>query len=328
MNAPPPRPLFIFGCGRSGTSLLSRMLDTHPAIAVPFESHIYNRVYPRLRSTANLNEPETQGRLLAEILGTRQLGHWQPHPSFDDVLASVRRPGFHGLVEALFESWARSRGKARWGEKTPHHTLWWRTILDGFPDAQVLHMVRDGRDVALSFREAPFGPKHVYHAAHHWVRYVDAAEEAGAALGPDAFLRVRYEDLLAAPEPELRRVCAFLGEAYDPAMLSFHLHDVRYPTDTRNAGGLRRPVLSHNRDKWRTGLTPRELRIFEAIAGARLERYGYPRAAGDARISRWEALACRWLEHPPRRLLAMARNREGYGFALESLRLTRRLGSL
>jgi hypothetical protein len=299
------------------------MLDSHPAIAVPYESHLYNRIYPLIhRRDPVLGPGATRERLVREILRSSDLRQWKPRPSLEATLASIRRPGFDGVVEALLGSWTLSRGKSRWGEKTPHHTLCWRTILDGFPDMKVVHLVRDGRDVALSFRAAPFGPKHVYQAAHHWARHLTSAEAAGAALGKTAFLLVRYEDLLEDPERELRRICAFLPERYDPAMLNYYGHDVAYPTDARNSERLRRPVLGDNHGQWRTRLTPRELRIFEAIAGDHLERYGYPVVTDRPRLAGWEALSCRYVEHPPRRLLAMLTNRKGYGFALESLRLT------
>lgn len=319
-SAPPP-PLFVFGSGRSGTSLLSRMLDSHPAIAVPYESHLYNRIYPLVKG-ADLTSGPARERLIREILRTRDLQHWTPRPTLEATLAAIRRPGFHGIVEALLESWTASRGKRRWGEKTPHHTFCWRLILEGFPDLKVVHLVRDGRDVALSFRAAPFGPKHVYQAAQHWVRYVTSAEEAGAALGDRAFLLVRYEDLVDGPEEELRRICAFLGEDYDPRMLNYHGGPVVYPTDARNSQNLGRPILADTRGRWRSGLSAREQRIFEAVAAEQLERYGYPVVQRRPRLTSWERLSCRYIEHPPRRLLAMLTNRKGYGFALESLRLS------
>jgi Sulfotransferase family len=302
------------------------MLDAHPAIAVPYESHLYNRFYPLMaRRSAELGPGPVRERLVREILRTRALQHWRPQPSAEAILAAVRRPGFHGVVEALFETWTASRGKRRWGEKTPRHTLWWGTILEGFPHVKILHLVRDGRDVALSFRDAPFGPKHVYQAAKHWMQYIQASEAAAVALGPAACLTVRYEDLLRDAEGQLRRICGFLGEDYDPVMLSYHRSDVPYPSDPRNLAALRQPVRNDNHTKWRGRLSRREQRIFEAIAGDVLERYGYPRAVDGPRMTDWEALSCRYLEHPPRRLLAMLRNREGYTYALENFRLALRL---
>jgi Sulfotransferase family len=315
------RPFFIFGCGRSGTSLLSRMLDAHSRIAVPFESHLYDRFYPLAQRYADLRDPARRARLVEKILRTEHMREWTPPPSLQETLAAVRRPDFHGIVEALLGTWTRAGGKYRWGEKTPDHTLWWRTILVGFPDLQVIHLIRDGRDVALSFRAAPFGPKHVYYQARRWIQYLSAAEEAQAVLGDAAFLTVRYEDLVAEPERELRRICAFLGEEFTPGMLGFYHGGVTYPTDRRNLANLRGPVLADNTQKWRTRLTPRELRIFEALAGAQLERYGYPRVLIQPRLAAWEALSCRYLENPPRRVLAMLGNRQGHRYALEMLRL-------
>ncbi len=317
----PRAPIFVFGSGRSGTSLLARMLDTHPAIGVPYESHLYNRIYPLVRDT-DLGPGPAREHVVREILRTRDLQLWTPRPSLEATLAAIHRPGFHGIVEALLGSWTASRGKRRWGEKTPHHTFSWRTIREGFPDLKVLHLVRDGRDVALSFRYAPFGPKHVYQAAQHWTRYLTSAEEAQAALGEGAFHLVRYEDLIADPERELRRICGFLGEDYDPAMLEYHGRGVAYPTDSRNSRNLTRPVLGDTRGRWRTELTGREQRIFEAVAGEHLRRYGYPTGTGRPRISGWERISCEYIEHPPRRLFGMLTNRGGYGFALEGLRLS------
>lgn len=297
------------------------MLDSHPAIGVPYESHLYNRIYPLVR-TADLESASARERLVREILGTTELKHWRPRPSLGATLAAIRRPGFHGVVDALMRSWTQRRGKLRWGEKTPHHTLCWPTIREGFPDLKVVHLVRDGRDVALSFRAAPFGPKHVYAAAHHWVRYLSAAEAAGSALGAGSFLVVRYEDLVSDPERELRRICALLGEDYDPTMLGYHRRNVPYPTDDRNSRNLKRPVLGDSRGKWRAGMTLREVRIFEAVAGEHLQRYGYPVLQRRPRLTDWERLSCQYLEHPPRRLLAMLTNRQGYGFALANLRLS------
>ena len=318
------RPLFLFGCPRSGTSLLSRMLDSHPNIAIPYESHFYDGLYPVVRRYGDLDDRRTR-TLMTEILRSRFVKSWAPLPSLTECLAAITRPGFDGVVEGLLRAWTLSKGKSRWGEKTPQHTLCWRTVLAGFPDLQVIHLIRDGRDVALSYRAAFFGPKHVYHLAQRWGQYLAAAEESQAVLGEGGFLPVRYEDLVVEPERELRRICAFLGEEFAPAMLTSHRAPIALIADQRNLANLRRPVLTDNVGKWRREMTAREIRIFEARAGAGLDRYGYARALGEARLPVWEAISCRYLEHPPRRALAMLRNRQGYWLALERLRLRLRL---
>ena len=329
-SAAPSRPLFVFGCPRSGTSVLTLMLGRHPAIAIPYESHAYNRIYPIVRKHGEPRDPAGRARLIAAVLGSDYVRQWAPPPTLADTTAAMRRDDFHGIVEGMLAGWTARQAKRRWGEKTPQHTLCWREIRSGFPDMQVVHLVRDGRDVALSYRAAHFGPKHVYALAHRWVEYLEAAEAAGRELGVESFLTVRYEDLLRNPEAELRRVCIFLGEDYRPEMLAHHEGDIRYPTDARNEANLRRPLLSDNAGKWRAAMTPREVRIFEAVAGAALERYGYPLTVPGARVPAWEAWSCRMLEHPPRRLAAMLRNRQGRRLAWERLRLellVRRLAS-
>lgn len=314
-------PFFIFGCPRSGTSLLSTMLGTHPNLAIPYESHLYDGIYPAVKRHVNWSHPRTRALLVAEILKTEHIQMWTPAPSLPETLGAITRPDFHGVVDGLLRAWASSQGKSRWGEKTPQHTLCWRTILSGFAGAQVIHLVRDGRDVALSYREAFFGPKHVYPLARRWQQYLAAAEEARAFLGDTGFLQVRYEDLLAAPEEQLRRICDFLGEEFTPAMLAYHREPTTFHCDQRNATNLQRPVMSGNAGKWRSHMTSRELRIFEAIAGVSLDRYGYARALEAPRISGWESFSCRYLEHPPRRVYAMLKNRQARRLVLQKLRL-------
>ena len=314
-------PFFIFGCPRSGTSLLSRMLGSHPNLAIPDESHLYNNIYPLVARYGDLRLEPVRARLVSEIIKTEHIKAWTPALSVNDTLSHLEQNDFHGIVDGLLRSWAAKVGKPRWGEKTPQHTLCWRTILSGFPRAQVIHLVRDGRDVMLSYRSAFFGPKHVYPLALRWREYLAAADEARDAIGEGRFLQVRYEDLITAPEQELRRICAFLGEDFASNTLDFYRERRALPQDRRNAEGLLLPVMSNNTGKWRASMTPRELRIFEALAGDWLERHGYERTLPAPSISKWEALSCRYLEHPPRHLSSMLRNQQAHRMLVQRLRL-------
>ncbi len=319
------RPIFIFGSARSGTSLLSRIVGAHPRIAIPFESHLYNTFYPWLKYYGDLNLAKNRERLVDDILSTEVMRDWYPRPDRQLTLEAINRFDFHGVIDALMRTWTRSEGKERWGEKTPWHIFYWREIMSGFPQAQVIHIVRDGRDSALSWKRARFGPKHIYSLATKWVHYLDIVEELKPTLNEKSFLEVRYEDLLAQPEAVIQKICDFLGEEFAPEMFAFNENSAPYLTDIQNQTNLSKPLLTNNSGKWRTEMTERELRIFEAVAGSALERYGYKRELPPSQISPWEAMKFKYIEHPPRKIKSMIENRKGHIDGLRRLKIYLRL---
>lgn len=303
-------PVIIVGAPRSGTSLLSRIIGRNPAIAVPRESHFYDTFLPWIAHYGDLRRPRNRERLLRDILETPRLRRWIPRVDGRAALARIEANGrfdLNGIVAGIMEAWTEAQGKSRWGEKTPHHLFFADHILKGFPAASFVHIVRDGRDVAVSWKKARFGPKHVYPAARRWSEHLAMARRLEARLGPK-FFELRYEDLLRDPETIVRQLCEFLRVEYLPQMLSPDPSYADYSADARNRANLPKAVLAGNTGRWRQMLSRRELRIFEAVAGEDLEAYGYERACPGARLSRLEALACIYLEHPPRKAAAMATN--------------------
>lgn len=318
-------PIFIFGCPRSGTSLLSRIIGCHPKIAIPFESHLYNTFYPWLKYYGNLELLKNRERLVNDILMTEVMRDWTPPPIRQDSLRAINRFDFHGIVDGLMQAWTTAQGKQRWGEKTPAHLFYWREILKAFPNLQVLHIVRDGRDVALSWQKARFGPKHIYPIAKKWQQYLEVAEDLKRALNNDAFLEIKYEELLLNPESTVRQICTFLNEPFTDDMLAFYKVEATYPTDKNNQSNLSKPPLVSNTGKWQRDMSARDLRIFEAVAGPTLEHYGYIRQLHQPQISTLEKLKFRFLEHPPRKLLAMLKNRKGHIDGFRRLKIYVRL---
>lgn len=296
-------------------------MNSHPRICVPYEAHIYNVFWPWRHHYEPLNDTANLHRLVRDVLAMRVFRDWSNPPSVEAVLQRIRRQDFHGVYEAVLRAWADGQGKPRWGEKTPHNTLFWRAIHEGFPEAKFIHIVRDGRDCALSTIDARFGPKLVYPAALRWHRYLNELNRMTEALGPERVFTLKYEDLLTDPDYCLRSLCEFLGEAYDPAMLEYHRGPDVYMTDRRNRDNLRQPVLSSNKAKWRKRMNSRMLRQFEAVAADNLKNYGYPLSQDHPVVSAWEHVICLYLLHPPLRLLAMARNPKGWVDGLVRLKI-------
>lgn len=125
------------------------------------------------------------------------------------------------FVDRLFTAYAQRHGAERWGDKTPVYAGYLPLLHRMLPEARFVHIVRDGRDAAMSMVEK-WGEKEwhtdLLFALKSWQRRVRLARRSGHGLGPDRYTEVRYEDLVADPEPELRRLCDFLGEPFDPAM--------------------------------------------------------------------------------------------------------------
>jgi hypothetical protein len=319
------RPFFVLGAPRSGTSLLSRMLDSHPAIAVPDETKIVDTFLPLLPAYGDLREPARLRRLVEDILGWRWVRRLPDPPNADAVLPRVARPDLGAVFAAVLDAWAAGQGKARWGEKTPSNLYFWPQIAVWFPDAAVVHILRDGRDVAVSQIRAPFGPKTIPAAARRWVYFVGAIRALRERMAPDRYVEVRYEDLLAEPEATMATVLRILGEPFAPAMLDFHRGARPVGTDPVNDRNIQRPLQAANSGKWHGALTVRELEVLESLAGPMLDACGYQRATNARPMSAAERAAHALLIQPLRKGAAMLANRAGMAESLEQQRLRWRL---
>ncbi len=150
--------------------MLARILNQHPQLAVPPESFFFNTFVPLQRFYGDLSEEKNLHRFIDDVLATPKISQWSPLPLRDQILARLRERSPGAVFVALMDGWAESQGKSKWGEKTPHHVFFWSDISEHLPDIPVVHIVRDGRDVALGLIRARFGPKSVYAAARRWSR--------------------------------------------------------------------------------------------------------------------------------------------------------------
>jgi hypothetical protein len=170
--------LFIVGCARSGTTLVHRIVDAHPHIAITPEMHWITRQF---QSRNALVIPE----LVSGLTRHKRFAQFEnPRQQFEGLLGSGEPVPYPTFLSRLFGLYGRIISKPLVGNKTVDHALSLRTLNALFPAARFVHLIRDGRDVALSWIGAPFGPKTVHSAARLWARYLDRAAELRASTPP------------------------------------------------------------------------------------------------------------------------------------------------
>lgn len=279
----PPRPIFIVGCPRSGTTLLQLMLHAHPHIAIPPENRFLLELYDRRQEFGDLRERDNRKRLARFIVSRRR----SKVRDFGVDARSVRRQIMRGAptvgtaAATVFSAYAAQFGKRRWGDKRPSYIQRLDTIIRLFPDAQVVHIVRDGRDCVSSLKRMPWWRGGTIKAIWTWRNAIVTGQRACARLGPDAYIEVRYEDLVCDPGPQLRRLCDFLDEPFDEAMLQPHrMADVAVPDRKVWHTGTHAPVNDSAVQRWRRDLDQWELDLLEFTAARQLRRHGYELSRG------------------------------------------------
>lgn len=216
----PPMPIIV-GAPRSGTTLLRFMLDSHPELAIPPETGFLT-LSSKLRGT---------GAKLRERFFRAIINYPEDTPSWpdfeileEDFRAALSRVEPFTVSEGFrtfYRMYAARFGKSRWGDKTPHYCFELDSIRRVLPEARFIHIIRDGRDVALSLRGMWFSPGWgIKTQAAHWLKCVGAARRAG--LSHSDYLEVRYEDLVLNPSETLHRVCAHIDLPFNEQMLSYY----------------------------------------------------------------------------------------------------------
>jgi hypothetical protein len=277
--AAPNYPFFIVGVHRSGTTLLRYMLTSHSRIYIPPESDFIPDFFLH-KPNAELSERQIADILHAIFSRSRFVGEWQGDPLSASALA--REMPEHtpaALLDALYGEYARQNGAERWGDKTPIYASYLDLIHQIFPRAQFVHIIRDGRDAALSMLEKYEKDEFhvdVFFAARNWVRRIRKAQASGARLGPDLYYELRYESLVQDPERELRAVCAFLGETFEPGMLAHeYLALERIPPGSHFFDNVRNPTTRQRIGRWREALSPADQRLLQRVESALLTELGY-----------------------------------------------------
>jgi len=262
------------------------MLDAHPELAIPPETFFVPAAAELSGTGSGLR------RAFLRVLTTART--WHDMGIADEELAAA----LDGLdpftvsngLRAFYALYARRHGKSRWGDKTPKYLRRTADIERVLPEAHFIHIIRDGRDVALSVRDAWVNRSAIPTQARRWRKEVNRARASGRKRAH--YHELRYEDLVRDPERELRSICTFCRLAYDDAMLRYHetaevrlselgdkalpdgvtlKREVRLALHERTAS----PPQPERAGRWRREMSAQEVAEFEAVAGDLLADLGY-----------------------------------------------------
>ncbi len=300
MSAPDPASVqespapFIVGVGRSGTTLLRLMLDAHPQLAIPPETQFI----PELVEAAQTSGATAE--VVADVLVShRRFGDFGISPQeARDAFAALDPFDLTAALRWFYLTYAQRHGKERWGDKSPGYGWMMEPVERALPEAHFIHLIRDGRDVALSKRAKRDDDPSAERLARHWAKRIRWTREQGQVARH--YMELRYEDLVAEPGRELRRICEFIELEFDVAILQYHegasdrLSEIArdLPAGTElDPGRTRDPVAADKRvaihqlateppradriAKWRTDMSETERVEFERVAGDVLTELGY-----------------------------------------------------
>jgi hypothetical protein len=281
-----PAAPFIVGASRSGTTLLRLMLDAHPWIAIPAETHFYQAVL-----AIDPGRVDWLDAVIAAIVGSHTWGDYALDAGAFEHAVRARGPRTAGdVLRTFYLMYAGRFGKRRWGDKFPGNTGFMEGIAGLLPEARFVHIIRDGRDVAASLRDTWFRPGDTYESCiAYWAETVLGARAQARRGLP--YLEVRYEALVRDAPRALVDVCAFLEIPYDPSMLAYH---ERAPERLGEMGDwdffgrfiardtllaihdrTHRPPTEDRIGRWRTDMSPAEANRCAHAAGGLLEELGY-----------------------------------------------------
>jgi hypothetical protein len=272
-----PGPIFIGGPDRCGKTTLQAFLSSHPNIAIPavgsnLWSYFY-RQYGDLRSQANFE------RCLDALLHYKHALFLKPDAERIRREFWQGKPSYARLFALLHEHYAERLGKPRWGDQTGLIERYADRIFKAYPDAKMLHMLRDPRDrYEASLEMWPDGKGRVGAATGRWL-YSALLALRNLARYPERYMIVRFEDLVQNTEATMRAVCRFLDEDYTPAMLAMagspgHRSKVLQGAESTGGAVALSPGFI---GRYRGKISQEEIAFMQAYAGRQMAAFGYRR---------------------------------------------------
>ncbi len=282
-------PLFIVGVPRSGTALLRALVNSHPEVRIsPHESHFIPFFIKKYGSTVNLSESLLQEVFLRDFYKTPyyramiKSGYSFNEAEFRELLSKSTswEPIFRFLLVEF--PYGLDKNNKIWGDKTPGYLKHVSLLMNTFPDARFVHILRDPRDISLSVSKT--WKKSMLRSAEQWRMMLEKLDTDKLR---NNYLLIKYSQLLQKTEVELRNICQFIGVDFYPDMIELQ-------NAVGNLGSTegKRYIVKNNINKYKTNLSPRKLRRIEEIAYPMLRKFDFQieSAIKYKPFNKWEKL--------------------------------------
>ena len=278
-------PIFIIGTERSGSNLLRLILNAHSEIAVSHPPHVMSYFGPLEKYYGDLSYESNFRRLTRDVI-THLRSHihpWEVEVDEETLVRAASPRDLFGIYAALYEQFMKATGKRYWGCKSTFMIHYVKRILASYPEAKLIWLIRDPRDVALSSQVSVFNPYHPYYTARLWAKQQELGLQLEATCRPANLLRVHYEALISNPHETVERICRFIGVSFEQTMLRFfETREARTSAslaqDWRNTAV---PILSDNANKFLSRMSAEDIAIIEAVAGETMQKLNYQKVGAE-----------------------------------------------
>jgi hypothetical protein len=287
-------PFFVIGSPRSGTTLLRLLLTSHPSLVIPPECGFITWLHPEYGDWRRLefSDREHVHQFAQAVRNARKFETWRIDTNdIAQAVAAAHPATYAQACGCIYRLFCHRVGKASamWGDKNNFYLTHIGLLRNIFPQARFVHIVRDGRDVACSYREVmAMGSNSVYRPelpieleqiARRWSDDIRAIRKELDPIEGVSAIELRYEDLTSAPETELEGVCKFLGVDFAPTMLTFYDANRRNELEPSVTLDWKRrtlePISTGTVGQYRKVLSAVDIERFDEVAGAELRRYRY-----------------------------------------------------
>ena len=270
---------FLISSERSGSNLITKIIDAHPDYCGPAPSHLIRTFCYNILKYGNLKGDANWRALLKDAadLMNAQLGIWKTGWNFEKLLDNVHEHTLAAVISHIYQQEAIANGKQHAFIKENHTQTFLPFLLASFPSTRIIYLVRDPRDMALSWKLSPNHPGSMVKAASVWKSDQKRGIEIyGYLKDAGKILLVKYEDLVSKPEA-IRSIADFLEVSFHPSMMEFYKGDLTQKNANRlkNWNNLGKPLLKNNFNKFMGKLSESEIRYVEHICADEMEFLGY-----------------------------------------------------